>query len=97
MRPRFSILGLMAVVLLTAALGTLINRSPVLLGFMLFGWASLFLAFGPMQNATPVPRPLSTLAHLLLSLVAALGGGVVANLLAVHREAVGPLDRGDRP
>ena len=170
MRPRFSILGLMAVILvialglaavksptdlraslvftatvfilLTATLGVLLNRSPSLTGFALFGWASLLLAFGPMSLATTVPRPLSTLilegvlpalnlspvsgyseyhnvyaslgvntggtivvapvaylqiGHSLLSLLAALVGGVVARVIAARSEAAESLAREGRP
>jgi hypothetical protein len=170
MRPRFSILCLMSVillvalglaalksptdlraslvftatvfVLLTATLGVLLNRSPVLTGFALFGWASLLLAFGPMSLATPVPRPLSTLTleavlpvmnlspvsgfseyhnvyasvgvnvggtivvapvaylqigHSLLSLLAALAGGVIARVIAARSEAAECLAREGRP
>jgi hypothetical protein len=170
MRPRFSILGLMAVillvalglaalkspselraslvftatvfVLLTATLGVLLDRSPALTGFALFGWASLLLAFGPMSLATTVPRPLSTLileavlpamnlspvsgfseyhnvsasigvntggtivtapvadlqiGHSLLSLLAALVGGVVARVFAARSEAAESVAREGGP
>lgn len=48
-------------VLLTATLGASVRRSWTWGGFALFGWASLALAFGPTEEATPAPRPLSTL------------------------------------
>jgi hypothetical protein len=51
------------IVLLTATLGSLIHRRPSWIGFAMFGWAGLFLAFGPLRpgDATPMPTPLTTM------------------------------------
>jgi hypothetical protein len=51
------------IVLLTATLGSLIHRRASWIGFAMFGWAGLFLAFGPLRpsDATPIPTPLTTM------------------------------------
>ena len=54
---------LAVVVLLTATLGSMLNHKGSWIGFALFGWGSLLLAFGPCQpsDATPLPTPLTTI------------------------------------
>jgi hypothetical protein len=60
---------LAVVVLLTATLGSVLNHKGSWIGFALFGWGSLLLAFGPCQpsEATPIPTPLTTMIFKELS------------------------------
>ena len=57
------IFTLTLVVLMTATLGSLFNRKATWVGFCLFGWCWLFLAFGPLPQSdrTPLPVPLTTM------------------------------------
>jgi hypothetical protein len=54
---------LTVVIFLTATLGSILNHKGAWIGFSLFGWGSLLLAFGPWQpsEATPIPTPLTTI------------------------------------